>query len=135
MNMPPRLDDQQYRKFALLMAFVLSLFVGLALPWALDTRVQEWPFFVSLLLLIWAAVSPGSLWVIYVPWMRLAVILGYINTRIILTLVFYLLFTPISLFMKLAGKDPLNRNMRISPPETYWKAVMPRDKSHMEKIY
>ncbi len=40
-------------------------------------------------------------------WMKIALILGWINTRIILSLVFYLFLTPIALFSRLFTKDPL----------------------------
>ncbi|WP_296622206.1 SxtJ family membrane protein [Marivirga sp.] len=40
-------------------------------------------------------------------WMKLALILGWINTRIILSLIFYLFLTPIALFSRLFTKDPL----------------------------
>ena len=41
----------------------------------------------------------------YKPWMKLAEGLGFINTRIILFIVFYGMFMPMGLVMRLAGKD------------------------------
>ena len=46
-------------------------------------------------------------------------ILGWINTRLILGLIYYLLFTPISLIMKLIGRDALNRKFD-KKAITYW---------------
>ncbi len=44
---------------------------------------------------------------IYVGWMSFAFALGWINTRIILGLVFFLIFTPAGLVIRMLGKDPL----------------------------
>ena len=41
---------------------------------------------------------------IHWAWMGLAGILGWINTRIILFIVFYLILTPVAFFTRLAGK-------------------------------
>ena len=49
----------------------------------------------------------------------IAYILGWINTRIILGLIYYLLFTPISLIMKIVGRDPLNRKFDKGA-KSYW---------------
>ena len=40
-------------------------------------------------------------------WYALAQVLGYINSRILLTLIYFLLITPIAFFFRLAGNDPL----------------------------
>lgn len=42
-------------------------------------------------------------------WMRLAVALGYVNSRVLLTLMYYLVFTPYGLVSRLVGRDPLRR--------------------------
>jgi multisubunit Na+/H+ antiporter MnhG subunit len=49
----------------------------------------------------------------------IAHILGWINTRIILGLIYYLLFTPVSLIMKLIGRDALNRKFE-KEAKSYW---------------
>jgi multisubunit Na+/H+ antiporter MnhG subunit len=49
----------------------------------------------------------------------IAHILGWINTRIILGLIYYLLFTPVSLIMKLISRDALNRKFE-KEAKSYW---------------
>lgn len=51
--------------------------------------------------------------------MKFAHILGWINTRIILTLVYFLIISPLALLFKLIGKDPMNR--KFTTTETYWE--------------
>jgi len=48
--------------------------------------------------------------------------LGFVNSHILLALVFYLLFTPMGLVMRLFRRDPLDRSFP-SPsdsPASYW---------------
>ena len=40
-------------------------------------------------------------------WMKLALLLGWINTRVLLSLIYFLFLTPIALFSRLFTKDPL----------------------------
>jgi len=49
----------------------------------------------------------------------IAHILGWINTRIILGLIYYLMFTPMSLIMKIIGRDPLHRKVD-KQAASYW---------------
>lgn len=51
-------------------------------------------------------------------WMRLARALGYVNSRVLLTTVYYLVITPFGLIMRLLGRDPLRR--RDSGRDSYW---------------
>lgn len=63
--------------------------------------------------------APGILRPAYVLWMRLAYVLSWVNTRLILILVFYLVFTPYGLLMRLFGNDPLERRLERGRG-SYW---------------
>ncbi len=54
-------------------------------------------------------------------WMLLALGLGWVNTRILLTLMFYLVMTPVSLFMKLIGRDALDRKQ--DQRDSFWRPI------------
>lgn len=74
---------------------------------------------------------PGALKPLYIFWMRLALVLSWINTRLILTALFYLILTPIGLLMRIFGADLLNRKTE-KDKESYWsesaqKEFNPRD--------
>ena len=68
-------------------------------------------------------------------WMALASVLGYVMTRVVLALVFFLLVTPIGVVKRLTGWDPLGRRARRG--ESYWQAYPERqhDPRHFEKMY
>ena len=54
----------------------------------------------------------------YLVWMTFAVILGWVMTRVILSIVFYLILTPIGLITRLLGEDFLALNRKDS--NSYW---------------
>ena len=63
-------------------------------------------------------VLPILLKPIYIIWMQFAFILGWINTRVILMVLFYLVFTPLGLLIRLFRIDLLERKKKGI---TYWK--------------
>ena len=81
-----------------------------------------------------ALLYPPVLRPLYGPWMRLAEALGWLNTRILLILIFYLVVTPIGLVLRLFRRSPLrveerNGSFWQAAPEHSW-----RDK-HFEKQF
>ena len=73
---------------------------------------------------------------IYVVWMYLARLLGWVNTHLLLGLVFYTLFVLIGGIMRLLRHDPLNRKLEPGR-ESYWlprsQSLLPKD--HFEKQF
>jgi hypothetical protein len=71
----------------------------------------------------------------HILWMRLAVLLGYINSRILLSLMFYGVFTPYGLVMRMFGRDPLRR--RGARQETYWipRKATRQSKEQFERLF
>jgi Saxitoxin biosynthesis operon protein SxtJ len=59
------------------------------------------------LLALTAILTPATLAPVYRWWMRLAEILGWINTSIILVIIFFLIVTPLGLLMRLLRRNPL----------------------------
>ncbi len=129
------LDKAGYRKFGLTMAIVIALIFGLFLPWVFSLKIPDWPWFISATLFVWSLIAPQSLVVIYKPWMIFGHYIGLFNTRIILTLVFFTVFFPVSLLLKVLGKDAMNRNFKQQANQSYWKQSTRQAKEHMEKVY
>lgn len=70
--------------------------------------------------LIVALLAPKALRPIEWAWMKVANVLGFIMTRIILTLVYIFLVTPMKFLLLVLGKKTLD--LRFDPNlETYWK--------------
>ena len=56
---------------------------------------------------------------IRIVWMRFAHLLGWVNTRILLGLFFYLVITPVGIVMRMFGKDLLERKIDLDSA-SYW---------------
>ena len=61
---------------------------------------------------------------IYIAWMSVAFVLGFVMAHVILAVLFYLVITPIGLLAKLAGKDFLSLKLDRAA-KSYW---IPREK-------
>lgn len=99
-----------------------------AAQWVFLTLVS-----IAALLLLLAAVAPVLLRPVYRGWMRAGEALGWLNTRILLTLVFFLVVTPIGLLMRLFGRSPMATAQR----DSYWTDVDPHSYGdrHVEKQF
>ena len=67
-------------------------------------------------------------------WWRLANVLGYVNARILLTLLFVFVLVPVNLIWRLIGKDPLARS------RDRWAGWTPypvryRDRRHYSRMF
>jgi len=84
-------------------------------------------------LLLAAAVAPSLLRPVYRGWMRLGEVLAWVNTRILLTLIFFLVVTPIGLLMRLFGRSPIATRKE----DSYWTDVEPHSYGdrHVEKQF
>ena len=92
--------------------------------------LRLWSLILGGILMALALAWPRSLTHVYRLWMRVGEVLGWINTRIILGALFYLLFTPLALCMRLRGKDPMRRTW-APEAESYRVVRQPRPASHM----
>jgi hypothetical protein len=81
------------------------------------------------------AIYPKALVVPNRLWMALGEGMGFVMTRVILGVIFFLFVTPIGLIRRLSGGDPLGRRARRT--ESYWKPYGERrnNPKHYEKMY
>ena len=90
----------------------------------------------GLVLIIMGFISPVILKPLNKVWMGLAIVLGWLSSRIILIVVFYLVLTPISLIAKISGKKFLDLKYK-SEKDSYWikREIIKPDRSSYEKQY
>ena len=96
------------RSFGRSVGGVLLLIAGV-LAWRDRLVTAEVVGAIGAVLVILGLVRPSLLKWPRAGWMRLALVLGYVNARIILTLAFVLVLTPMGLIWRLIGRDPLGR--------------------------
>jgi len=109
------MQRKDLRSFGLVMAAALILIFGLLLPWIFDHAIPKWPWLGAGVFASLALIWPGVLAPVYKAWMKFGHVAGWINTRIILGLVFFLIVLPIGLLMRLSGKDPMARKLSAEP--------------------
>jgi hypothetical protein len=56
---------------------------------------------------------------IYRLWVGMSVVIGFFISRILLTVIFFLVITPLALVMRIVGRDPMERKWDSQAP-TYW---------------
>ncbi len=103
--------------FSLIWAGVFML-VGL-FPYIKGTDIKLWSVVISLIFTIIAFVKPEILTKFYYLWTKLGEFIGTIISKIVLALLFYGVFLPVAIFLRLIGKDLLNKKMD-KPQESYW---------------
>ena len=130
----PAPDRQELRKFGLIFATGMVTIFGLLLPWLAERPWPMWPWIVAAVFAGSALVLPVALKPVYFLWMKIGHVLGLINTRIILGVVFFLIFTPVALLFHLLGKDPMQRRMNAAASTYRVKSEkLPRER--MEKPF
>jgi len=129
---PP--GKKELREFGLVTGAIVAALFGLLLPWLFDHQLPTWPWIITGVLWAWALLLPASLLPVYRGWMAIGHVLGWINTRIILGVMFYLLFLPVGLGLRLLGKDPMARSIDKSLA-TYRVRHEPPKKDHVERPY
>ena len=107
----PELDRRGLRDFGLLMAAIIGILFGLLLPWLFDRGWPMWPWMVAGALALPALIAPTVLRPIYRGWMRFGLFMSRIVTPLVLGIIFFLVFTPVALILRLAGKDAMNRKL------------------------
>ena len=124
---------KQLRSFGLTVG---AIFAGIGV-WPLlvhGAGPRGWSVIIAAGLLVPAAIYPHILLWPYKGWMLLGHVLGWINTRIILSAVFYLVVTPIGIIRGWLGKDSMGQQFRPDL-DSYRIVQKPRPPSHLTKQY
>jgi len=109
--------NKDIKKFGFLIGGVL-IAISLFLIWK-DVSSYKIIMPLGVIFILFGQFLPTILKPIYLAWMTFAVILGWIMTRVILTVIFYLIVTPIGLIAKLFRHKFLDLTFR-SEKDTYW---------------
>lgn len=137
------------REFGLLVGAILA---ALGVWWSYREKFASVrPGFLAVggLLLILGALWPRALVLPFKAWMGLAEQISKVVTALILGIVFFLVVTPIGVFKRLRGWDPLERRLggaqaagttapgTTAPGTTYWRPYSGRqqDPKHFDRMY
>lgn len=128
------LDSAGYRRFGLVTGAIVAFLFGMAIPWLFSLEFPRWPWIFAGILAAWALLLPATLKPLYFGWMKFGHVMNWINTRIILGIIFYGLIVPFGLVMRLFGKDPMQRKLS-SAVKTYRVDSQNPPRDNMENPY
>ena len=113
---PDRADLREFAKSMVLGFGGLSVLLGLLLR---SPQAFLWLAGIGLGTATLAIVLPPLAAPVYMVWHTVTGAIGWVNSRLILGLLFYSVFTLTGLVLRLFGKDPLARKPRPAG-ESYW---------------
>ena len=130
--MKNNIPQKTLREFGFLIGIVFPFLIGWALPLIGGHSFRTWTLWIGIISLILAISKPILLLYPYRAWMKLGYILGWVNSRIILGLVFLIVLQPIALIMRILGHDPL-RTKKFAQ-ESY-REIKTNHKVNLKKIF
>lgn len=111
-------DHKELRKFAIIIS-IASGVLGGPILWRKGQEAGLVFVAVGAVICLAGLVWPKSVALLYKAWMALALVLGFVMSHIILALAYYIVLTPVGVFMRILRKDPLT--LRFDPKaDSYW---------------
>lgn len=118
----PARSDRELRRFGWVMAAALAALA--ALLWWRGRDVWPWIAGLGGAFLVFGTALPRILAPVERAWMALGRAIGEVVSRVVLTVTFYLMITPIGLLMRALGNDPLELEID-EDANSYWSPVEP----------
>ena len=110
-------DKKEIRKFSLLIGVIVMAVSSFFFFRGKDHYYVIFIFGVGMMLI--GLVYPTVLKPMYLIWMSFSISVGFIMTHVILIIIFYVIFTPVGIMMKLLGKDLLDEKIN-KEASSYW---------------
>ncbi|WP_455245774.1 SxtJ family membrane protein [Petrachloros mirabilis] len=126
-------STKELRSFGLLVGGLFSV-IGLWPAVVHGDDFRAWAVILGGLLMAGGGIHPRLLAPIHKGWMRVGHVLGWVNTRILLGVVFYGLVTPIGVVLRMMGKNTMQQ--AFVDGESTYRVVRPsRPPSHMKNQF
>ena len=104
------------RSFGIVFATVF-LIISLY-PLLNDQNTRTWALIISLIFLILGLLNSSLLTPLNKIWFKFGILLSKIFSPLIMGIIFFLVVTPIGIFMRILGKDLLN--LKFNKSSSYW---------------
>ena len=121
------------RSFGLSVGGVLILIAALLLWRGRITRAEVIGG-IGAFLVVFGALAPKLLKWPSDLWWAFAMVLGWVNARVLLSVLFYLVLSPLGLLWRVIGRDPLNRRRSSYPGWTAYPERF-RHREHFERMF
>ena len=81
-------------------------------------EIRVWSVIVSSIFLLLGLINSKLLYPLNLIWVKFGELIGKIVAPLVMALIFFIILTPIGLFLRLIGKDLLN--IKLNQNKTYW---------------
>jgi len=102
-----KVSSKKLQEFGIILGICFPIFIGFIIPLIGGHQFKVWTLFLGFAFLSLAIFNSKLLLYPYKFWMKFGLILGFVNSWVILGLVFIFVLLPISFFMRMIGHDPL----------------------------
>ena len=126
---------RELRQFGATMGFALLALGIVVLLRKKDFSVALWG--TSVLFFMLGFLAPVSLKFLHKIWMSLAIVMGWFMTRLILSVLFFVILTPVSLLARLFGKRFMDTGFKGGARESFWivRAGEKKEQTRYEKQF
>jgi len=131
--MAAQADRAQLRNFGLIVGGIFGA-IGIWPTIVRGGNTRLWMVGLAVALVLPALVAPQALTLPHRAWMALGNVLGWVNTRVVLGLIFFGLITPMGLVLRLTRRDPMRRAFDPNAI-TYRVPQRPRPGAHMMRQF
>ncbi len=107
----PQLDTAGLRRFGITTGALFVTIFGLFFPWLFGFSYPLWPWVIAAVLAIWALLAPDSMRAFYTLWMKFALLLNRVVSPVVMSIVFFVLFVPAAMIMRVIGRDTMLRKL------------------------
>lgn len=128
-------STQELRKFGLAVGIALAVVFGAVLPWIFNREYRAWPWIAGAILVLFALVAPRALDWPHRGWMKVGHALGWFNTRLILSALFFVLVMPVGLVMRAFGRGPMAKSRDAAAQSYRIASSRAADPKAMEKPF
>ena len=104
------------RSFGILFSIVFAIIAFW--PTINGNPLRLWSIPISVIFLVLGLLNSKLLSPLNIVWIKFGELLGRIIAPIVMAIIYFIIVTPIGLFMRLIGKDLLN--IKFSKSNTYW---------------
>ena len=111
--------------------FIVFFLIGIY-PLFNDGNLRVWTLIISIIFLILGLVNSKILLPLNKLWFKFGILLGLVISPLVMGIIFFLVITPISLILRVIGKDVLN--LKKNNNKTYW-IEKPDQKSTMKNQF
>ncbi len=124
---------KDYKNFGMIVGAILVLVFGITIPFIKTGTINYYFIGPGVILFFLSFTLPILLKYPYKIWMKIGEVLGWINTRILLGVVFFIVLFPIGVLLLLFGKKPIKNNK--NKVDSFKQKSVERNWNHYEKPF